>query len=286
MGDLTYTESASTLTWSFWLNPATVAATDCLWCKYNNAASQRSWAIETGTTNASGIRVTIPTSTSEADGTTYGETPTGQLTASTWTHITVVYDGTATGNANRLKIYINGVKQNLTFAGTIPASTQATTSNALVGESSDGARNFPGTIDEMKLYGGALTQSELLVDYNQSQALVLGALGTDSSNPSLPSNSSSSSYCVPGDTTSCAPPVHEWTFEEKKDTTGNDTGTTVQAGTLTGGPIPAIGKFGQGLQFDGLDDYIDGGNPSSLNIGSSITMAVWIKTSNPLLKIP
>lgn len=36
----------------------------------------------------------------------------------------LVYDGTATGNANRERIYSNGVNQTLSFTGTIPALTE------------------------------------------------------------------------------------------------------------------------------------------------------------------
>lgn len=35
----------------------------------------------------------------------------------------MVYDGTLSGNSNRLKIFVNGVQQTLSFAGTIPATS-------------------------------------------------------------------------------------------------------------------------------------------------------------------
>lgn len=43
--------------------------------------------------------------------------------SSAWTHFVFVFDGTATGNANRLKIYINGVLATLSFSYTVPSST-------------------------------------------------------------------------------------------------------------------------------------------------------------------
>jgi len=37
------------------------------------------------------------------------------------------------------------------------------------------------------------------------------------------------------------------------------------------------GKYGKALKFDGMDDYIDGGNDSSVVISSGITIETWIK---------
>ena len=40
-----------------------------------------------------------------------------------WNHWAMAFDGTQTGNANRLKGYLNGSPLTLTFAGTIPSTT-------------------------------------------------------------------------------------------------------------------------------------------------------------------
>ena len=41
------------------------------------------------------------------------------------------------------------------------------------------------------------------------------------------------------------------------------------------------GKFGKGLQFDGVNDYVDAGNAASLNITDAITVAAWAKPITP-----
>ena len=46
-----------------------------------------------------------------------------------WNHLALVFDGTQSTNATRLKAYFNGLQQALTFVGTIPNAT-ANTSNA------------------------------------------------------------------------------------------------------------------------------------------------------------
>ncbi|RLJ02329.1 MAG: hypothetical protein DRP11_03150, partial [Candidatus Aenigmatarchaeota archaeon] len=50
-------------------------------------------------------------------------------------------------------------------------------------------------------------------------------------------------------------------------------------GTCSGTSCPTqvYGKFGKALEFDGVDDYVDCGNNSSLNIINELTIETWIK---------
>src|SRR3989338_2162175 len=76
--------------------------------------------------------------------------------------------------------------------------------------------------------------------------------------------------------------VGYWSFDGK-DMAGNtayDRSGNANNGTLTNGPTRAIGKIGQGLSFDGVDDYVLGPDASSLNFGTgNFTVSVWFKTS-------
>lgn len=45
-------------------------------------------------------------------------------------------------------------------------------------------------------------------------------------------------------------------------------------GTVNGGPVSVAGKFGNALQFDGVDDFIDCGADESLNLGT-FTLSFW-----------
>ena len=56
--------------------------------------------------------------------------------------------------------------------------------------------------------------------------------------------------CIPGDTSTCDPPVGQWNFDEKSGTTAYDTSGNGNDGTLTNGPSWARGKFGSALSFD------------------------------------
>jgi lysophospholipase L1-like esterase len=46
---------------------------------------------------------------------------------------------------------------------------------------------------------------------------------------------------------------------------------------VTNCPASTSGKFGNALHFDGVNDYVDTGNASSLNITGNITIEAWVK---------
>ncbi len=73
--------------------------------------------------------------------------------------------------------------------------------------------------------------------------------------------------------------VTHHTFDGKKLTTTTATDSSGQGndGTLQNGPVPAVGKVGQALYFDGIDDYVSFGGSNVLASDAGFTMSVWIK---------
>ena len=84
-----------------------------------------------------------------------------------WNNMAVVYDGTLIGNSNRVKIFINGVQQTLSFgAWTVPATTAASTVNASIAD----YQNFPGweldgEMGPTKFWNRPLDSTEVLQNY-------------------------------------------------------------------------------------------------------------------------
>jgi len=70
--------------------------------------------------------------------------------------------------------------------------------------------------------------------------------------------------------------VSYWKFEEGSGTTALDS-VNGNDGTLINGPQWTAGIVGGALSFDGVDDYIDLGNPNNLNPSSELTIAAWVK---------
>src|SRR3990167_8810255 len=54
-------------------------------------------------------------------------------------------------------------------------------------------------------------------------------------------------------------------------------------GTLTNGPASAIGRIGQGLSFDGSNDYVNTNYAPTISSGTSFSLSVWFKTTGTVL---
>ncbi|HEY5867736.1 MAG TPA: LamG-like jellyroll fold domain-containing protein, partial [Candidatus Tectomicrobia bacterium] len=50
-------------------------------------------------------------------------------------------------------------------------------------------------------------------------------------------------------------------------------------GVLTNGPVFVAGKYGNGVRLDGGNDYVNLGNPASLQLTGSMTLSAWINSS-------
>jgi len=78
--------------------------------------------------------------------------------------------------------------------------------------------------------------------------------------------------------------VGHWTFDGPDITTsildksGNGNNGGFGGGSTSSAKV--AGKLGQGLQFDGVNDYVDMGNPASLQTTGDLTLSVWIKPTS------
>jgi hypothetical protein len=196
------------------------------------------------------------------------------LSNNQWYHLV----GTYSASQSAITIYVNGVQKGQTTSS-VPHVLQNSTANLNVGREAGGVTpNYvKGSLDEVKLYNYALSADEVKVDYNQGKAIVLGSLSTDPDGVTA-TNSASRAYCVPGDTTTCNPPVAHWPLDERTGTTANDITGNANTGTLTNGPRWTTGKVSQALQFDGADDYVDVGDKDaySVNTTNQLTVSAWI----------
>jgi large repetitive protein len=73
-----------------------------------------------------------------------------------------------------------------------------------------------------------------------------------------------------------------WTFDGKDisgvqayDRSGNG-----NRGILTTGPVQAVGKIGQALQFDGVDDSVSINDANSLDLTTAVTVSAWFKADS------
>ena len=117
------------------------------------------------------------------DGSSYGQVDVN--TSADWTHAVLVYDGSLSGNINRLKLYVNGTLQTLAFGvGTVPASIPVLTStNLKIGDVGALNRKWAGSIDEVAIYNKALTPQQIK---NAADGKILSLSGciSDTNTPS------------------------------------------------------------------------------------------------------
>ncbi|MCA9485442.1 MAG: LamG domain-containing protein, partial [Nanoarchaeota archaeon] len=99
---------------------------------------------------------------SSASYATFSEGTTG------WKHIVMVFDGSGGSNAERLKMYSNGVEQSLSFTGTIPSVAPDFENDLKIGYD-DGSDTYgKGRIDEVAVWDRSLSAEEVLELYTRS----------------------------------------------------------------------------------------------------------------------
>ena len=191
------------------------------------------------------------------------------LVANTWYHVVGAYDGTT------IKIYINGKLDNsIAQTGTIDTGTGTFKIGTNISD-----LYWSGRIDEVKIYGSALTADEVKTDYNRGASLQFGSTGTSATG--VNDTSSERSYCPPGDSTANCSPVGEWNFEDPSTGSGQAADTSVNGLTGTATSTSFVpGKVGKGLQFTGSDSYVNLGTSALLNIAGTKTVQAWVKVDS------
>ncbi|MCP4608556.1 MAG: LamG domain-containing protein, partial [Planctomycetes bacterium] len=82
---------------------------------------------------------------------------------------------------------------------------------------------------------------------------------------------------VPGAPPSVTELVAQWTLDDGAGTVAVDSSGNGLDGVLNGEPLWVAGIMDGALELDGVDDYVDLGNPSSLDFGSGdFTISAWV----------
>lgn len=174
---------------------------------------------------------------------------------------------TITGGVNgTITLYVDGVAVSTTnpSSGTVGSISNAASVAVGVG----GGYNIEGTIDEVRIYNRALSATEILKLYQASSLKVNRTPKNVVSNFGL---------------------VGYWTLDGSSTVWSSDTAatTTDASGTGNTGTLlnmdkaiaSAIGKFGQALKFDGVDDYISVSTSTPLEFSGNFSVSVWVKTT-------
>ena len=87
-----------------------------------------------------------------------------------WHYVTMVFDGTKTGDGNRLKGYLDGALLSLTYGGApIPATTPINSAQLYLGREDCVPNNNRGKLDDVRVYNRALSATEVKQLYNMGR---------------------------------------------------------------------------------------------------------------------
>lgn len=193
LGDITELNSVSAFSFSFWFKQDVLDQADTIFNKIIDSTN----GIRINTTTTGNLNFQI-----NSGGAKYGYFDYSTvITAGKMHHIVVVYDGAGTGNAGRLKVYVDNTPVTLSFSGTIQSTTANFAGyNAFIGGASS---SLDGTIKDFRVYSAALTAGNIDDIYNGVTDYTTGM-------------------------------VHRYKLTEGLGTVATDTGSNVLNGTITG----------------------------------------------------
>ena len=181
-----------------------------------------------------------------------GSTDAYTLTSSTnfsstgWHHFAVSWNESAPNAV----LYIDGNAEG-SASGTAFASMGdlSNTNPFSIGAETDGGLPFDGKLDDIRIYGYALSADQVKKICNTTS-------------PTQPVDTSL---------------VGHWTFDgtDMQGTTAIDRSSFGNNGTITGA-VPTIGKLGQALQFNGSTDLVDIPTNSSIDQQSKFSFCAWV----------
>jgi hypothetical protein len=172
---------------------------------------------------------------------------TAALNDSNWHHVVVTISSTSPATVTG---YVDGTYINSA------SSAQPTTKTGNIVMGYGNSDTCHCSLDEVRIYNRALSADEITALY-QTGAVKINASQNNNLTNGL---------------------VGLWSFDgpDLSGTTAYDRSGQGNNGTLTNGPTPTIGKVGQALQFDGVDDYVLS-NLNKTTIGNNLSISLWIK---------
>lgn len=161
-----------------------------------------------------------------------------------WHHIAAV------GSGGIQLMYIDGVLVGQT-------DTQSTSDIKAIGNYQGGSQNW-GTFDDVRIYTRALSAAEVASIASSNQTVVN----------------------APQDDRITSGLVGYWTFNGKdvSGSTASDVSGQGNNGTISNGASATIGKVGQAMSFDGVDDYVQVPYAAALAPTGALSFGGWFKT--------
>jgi chitodextrinase len=174
LGNPTALQLTGSMTLEAWVKAAASSTNDGQVIAKSNDSS--GWQLKT--TSDTGV-ATFGASVTNSSGVRAKRFSTTTPSLNVWYHVAEVYNATA----KTLDIYVNGVLNDGSLQGTVPAANLNALVNANIGRRS-GGYYFNGVIDEIRIYNRTLSATEIQSDMNTP----LGTTAADVQSPAAPAN--------------------------------------------------------------------------------------------------
>jgi len=155
-----FNQTTSKFSISFWLNRSAGSNK----CVFENRGS----SYNSGVTLDIGISTFLFYIYPSTGGYFVTQFPISSVPINQWKHIAIVFDGTQTGNTNRLKIYVDNSSLTLTYTNNVPSNVggSGTGDNFRLAEGYQA--NFQGKIDGFSMFNYPLSSSQVTTLYGSS----------------------------------------------------------------------------------------------------------------------
>ena len=157
-GNIVGISGSTVLTVAGWFQPQAFGSTEPYWAYWNNNVG----IILQQITNIGTCRIVFDNWAPLAS--------TGSVfTVDVWAHVAVVYNGGGAADADKVKIYIDGVNQSLTFGGIIPTSIPAAADTFQIGDTgatAAGGRFINMSVGHVKVWLAELSAAEVVREVN------------------------------------------------------------------------------------------------------------------------
>ena len=258
-----------------------------------SAAAMSSGAVTT--TNPSDLLFAAGASsntvTAAGSGFTTRSTASANRTEDRLVSATGSYAGTATQNGSAWVMQLVAFRADSGTSDVTPPTVGITapTGGSVSGSvavTANAADNVAVASVQFLLDGNALGAADTTSPYSVSWDTTLAANGqhtltaraTDTSGNAT--TSAPVTVTVANTVTSSSAPIAAYAFNEGAGTTAGDSSGNSLTGTLVNGPTWTTGQYGSALNFDGVNDFVDLGNPTALQMTGSMTISGWINSSS------
>ncbi len=184
---------------------------------------------------------------------------TSNLFDMTWHHLVAVKTDTS-----RLEIFVDGKSQSTPDTSMSATGSLENNGALYIGDqdaddnATANAEELHGDLDDVKIYRSALSQTEILIDFNANSVIALGSIAENEDEV----------FSMPN-------PIASWRLDENTGTTVADSsGNNYNLGLV--GPLTWVkGKFGQALRFNGDDTAVDALTDPISEVGA-YSISFWV----------